>query len=148
MPVGKKSKMNLDKARRIVFTRDGHECVAKGVFGFCGGGLTLQHRATRGMGGSARFDGFDNLVTMCLIHNELDQASADFHRLCVKLGWSMPRWAHEQGFADVIPVWYPNRGWFQLEDDGRLSICDSKQAKVIMLSVYGPDFVSDPHGEV
>ncbi len=56
----------------------------------------------------------------------------------------MPRWAHEQGFADVIPVWYPNRGWFQLEDDGRLAICDGKQAKIIMLSVYGPEFVADP----
>jgi len=146
MSVGKKSKLNLAQKRRIVFVRDGETCVAKGVFGFCGGDLTLQHRAGRGMGGSAERDGFDNLVTMCMIHNELETASADFHRLCVKLGWSMPRWVHDQGFADVVPVWYPGRGWFQLEDDGRLAWLDEKQAKMVMLSVYGPEFMGDPTG--
>jgi hypothetical protein len=148
MSVGKQSKLNLDKKRRIVFVRDNQSCVAKGVFGFCGGDLTLQHRAGRGMGGSARMDGFENLVTMCQIHNELDTASADFHRLCVKLGWSMPRWVHEQNFADVIPVWYSGRGWFQLDSDGRVSMIPDTQAKHIMLSVYGPEFVTDPHAEV
>lgn len=148
MTVGKKSKMNVDKARRIIFVRDGQACVAQGVFGFCGGGLTIQHRAPRGMGGSARFDGFENLLTMCQIHNELDQASSDFHRLCIKLGWSMPRWAHEQGLADVIPVWYPGKGWFLLDDDGRLSISDDRHAKHIFLSVYGPTFAADPFFEV
>jgi len=144
MPLGKQSRNNLDKLRRIVFVRDGEECIAKGVFGFCGGGLTLQHRAGRGMGGSASMDTFHNLITMCAIHNELETASADFHRLCVKAGWSMPRWVHDQGFTDVIPVWYPGRGFFLLEDDGRVSIISEREAKQIFLSVYGPAFIADP----
>jgi len=142
--VGKKSKANLDKVRRLIFTRDDHRCVAQGVFGFCGGDLTLQHRATRGMGGSARMDDPQNLVTMCLTHNELDQASADFHRLCVKLGWSMPRWAFEQGFADVIPVWYSGRGWFLLEPDFRVALCEERQAKTVFAAIYGAEFLGDP----
>jgi len=143
--VGKQSKLNLAKKRRIVFVRDAETCVAQGVYGFCGGDLTLQHRAGRGMGGSASMDGFENLVTMCQIHNELDTASADFHRLCVKLGWSMPRWVFEQGFADVVPVWYSRVGWAQLDTTGRVSMIPEQQAKHIMLSVYGPEVLSDPH---
>ena len=144
MTVGKKSKSNLDKVRRLIFTRDGHKCVAQGVFGFCGGDLTLQHRAPRGMGGSAVMDGPENLVTMCLTHNELERASADFHRLCVKLGWAMPRWAFDQNFADVIPVWYQSMGWFQLEPDFRLAMIDERQVKMVFASIYGADFASDP----
>ena len=146
MAIGKQSKLNVAQKRRIVFVRDGETCIAKGVFGFCGGDLTVQHRAGRGMGGSAQQDGFDNLLTMCSIHNELETASADFHRLCVKLGWSMPRWVHDQGFADVVPVWYPGRGWFLLEPDGRVSIVDERTAKTTMISIYGPGFVGDPSG--
>lgn len=144
MSVGKKSKAQLEKARRIIFTRDGNACIASGTYGFCGGDLTLQHRAPRGMGGSAKMDGAENLLTMCQIHNELERASADFHRFCVKLGWAMPRWAFDQGFADVIPVWYPGRGWFQLESDFRLAICDDKTAKTIYAAIYGAGFLSDP----
>lgn len=96
------------------------------------------------MGGSAQLDGFENLVTMCSIHNELDQASTDFHRLCLKLGWSMPRWVAEQGFSDVLPVWYPNYGWRQLDTDGAMTIIDQKTAKTIFAAIYGPAWVSDP----
>ena len=144
MRIGRKSKKQTDSVRRHVFVRDGNRCIAAGVFGFCGGDLTLQHRAVRGMGGSASLDGFENLVTMCQIHNELDQASSDFHRLCLKLGWSMPRWVAEQGLADVLPVWYPNRGWHQLDTDGALTMIDQKTAKTVFVAVYGPQWVSDP----
>lgn len=144
MSVGKKSKSQTDKVRRHVFDRDGNRCVAAGAFGFCGGDLTLQHRAVRGMGGSALLDGFDNLLTMCQIHNELDQASHDFHRLCLKLGWSMPRWVAEQGFADVLPVWFSDRGWFQLDTDGALTWIDQKTAKTVFAAIYGVGWISDP----
>jgi hypothetical protein len=140
MPLGKASRKNLDALRRIVFVRDRERCLAQGVFGFCGGPLTLQHRAARGMGGSASMDTFHNLVTMCATHNELDTASADFHRLCIRLGWSMPRWVHDQGFADIVPVWYAGLGWFLLEDDGRVSILGESEAKRIMVSIYGVGF--------
>lgn len=144
MAIGKKSKNQTAKVRQSVFERDGMRCIAAGVFGFCGGDLTLQHRAVRGMGGSAQLDGFENLVTMCQIHNELDQASSDFHRLCLKLGWSMPRWVAEQGLSDVLPVWYPNRGWFQLDADGSLIMISQRQAKTVFVAVYGPQWVPDP----
>jgi hypothetical protein len=151
MTIGKQSKLNVAQKRRIVFVRDGETCIAKGVFGFCGGDLTVQHRAGRGMGGSANQDGFENLLTMCSIHNELETASPDFHRLCVKYGWSMPRWVHDQGLADVVPVWYPNRGWFFLEDDGRHSMLPNGTARANMIAIYGADFFArpsdDPPGE-
>lgn len=144
MSVGKKSKAQTASVRKHVFARDGNRCVAQGVFGFCGGDLTLQHRAVRGMGGSARLDGYENLLTMCQIHNELDQASPQFHRLCLKLGWSMPRWVAEQGFSDVLPVWFAERGWFQLDIDGALTMIDDKTAKTVFAAIYGHGWVVDP----
>lgn len=143
MTLGRRSRVQTAKIRKQVFERDLGKCIAEGVFGFCGGGLTLQHRAGRGMGGSASQDGFENLLTMCETHNELETASADFHRLCQKLGWSIPRWAHDQGFADVIPVWFPRFGWFQLDTDGAVSMISERRAKEVFAAVYGAGFIAE-----
>ena len=75
MSIGKRSRRQVDKSRPEVFKRDGHICVADGLFEAvkwpCVGGLTIQHRRTKGMGGSALGDAPEALVTMCslsLIH--------------------------------------------------------------------------------
>jgi hypothetical protein len=137
--VGKRSKRQLDKVRQLVFDRDGNNCLAAGQYGFCGGGLTLQHRVGRGMGGSAQYDTPAHLITFCAIHNELQTASATFATLCQSRGWSIPRWAVERVAITVIPVHYPLAGWHLLFEDGTLELVPAMEANAMLLALYGQD---------
>ena len=137
MPVGKTSKKQLDKVRKLVFERDGQACVAAGSFGWCGGPLTLQHRVGRGMGGSARFDTPAHLITFCQIHNELQTASATFARLCQGRGWSVPRWVVDQLTITVVPCYYPVGGWHLLFEDGTVEQVPAMEANGFLLGLYG-----------
>jgi hypothetical protein len=137
MSLGKKSRAQVDKVRQLIFERDGGDCLAAHVFGFCGGGLTIQHRVGRGMGGSAQYDSPSHLITLCATHNELQTASAEFARICQARGWSIPRWAVERIPAKDIPVQYPGRGWFLLSDDGTVQAIKRYQAVPVFLSLYG-----------
>lgn len=137
MTIGKKSKQQVAKIREAVLRRDGERCVAAGVFGFCGGPLTIQHRVGRGMGGSAQYDTMAHLVTMCQTHNELQTASAKFNDICQHRGWSVPRWATEQTDVQLIPVWYPWKGWFTLWEDGSVRQATELEASAVYLALYG-----------
>jgi hypothetical protein len=137
MTIGKKSKAQVNKLRPGVFERDGNTCIAAGVFGFCGGGLTIQHRVGRGMGGSAQYDTPAHLITMCATHNELQTASASFAEICQSRGWSVPRWAVDRVKVSDIPVSYPGRGWYMLHEDGTVQQVTRFEAVPIFLSLYG-----------
>ena len=96
------------KTRRLVFERDGHECVHCGTTE----GLTIQHRANRQMGGSKHRDGPENLVTLCWQSNtrlEADSAFADLGRL---YGWKLRSWETPA----ETPVLYGDGRYYFLSD--------------------------------
>jgi hypothetical protein len=137
MSIGKKSKVQVAKVRELVFERDEQSCVVRGsLWGNlvpCGGGLTIQHRVTRGMGSSASFDTPSHLLSMCAIHNALEPASAEFRSFCERQGYSVPRWAAKQ--ITRIPVKYRD-GWYLLSSDGKHEIPE-RTATVLFEDIYG-----------
>ena len=138
MRIGRRSKAQVARVRERVFERDGHECVVFERASECAGGLTVQHRVGRGMGGSARLDGVENLVTMCAYHNALVESDALFRRLCVMRGYSVPRWA--AGCVGSIPVEFL-QGWMLISDV--LTPVDSRQVVEVFEDVYGYHDVID-----
>ncbi len=142
MTIGRKSRSNVSKSRPVVFRRDGKECVVAGLFEAvkwpCGGGLTVQHRRSRGMGGSALGDSPEALVSMCAFHNVLQTADSDFDKICKQYGWSVPRWTFEQHAMNRIPVKYAD-GWFLLSGSDRFRISDAT-AETLMSEIYGDLF--------
>ena len=91
-----------------------------------------------GMGGSARLDGVENLLTMCAYHNGLVESDALFRRLCVMRGYSVPRWA--AGCVGSIPVEFL-QGWMLLGDV--LTPVDSRDVVEVFEDVYGYHDVID-----
>lgn len=138
MGVGKKSRSQVARSRPIVYRRDGFECVVAGTFEAirwpCSGGLTVQHRRGRGMGGSASHDSPRDLLAMCAGHNQLQTANAMFDVVCRWSGWSVPRWAADQYAMNRIPVKYAD-GWHLLDGDFRVTISASL-AEDIMHEMY------------
>ena len=96
------------KTRKLVYQRDNYVCVHCGTTN----GLTLQHRASRGMGGSKSLDGPENLVTMCWQANTDLESNPDFMALGRKHGWKLSRWED----PTTIPVRYFADGVFYLTD--------------------------------
>lgn len=138
MRIGRRSKAQVARVREAVFERDGYECVVFERASECSGGLTVQHRVGRGMGGSARLDGVENLLTMCAYHNGLVESDALFRRLCVMRGYSVPRWA--AGCVGSIPVEFLH-GWMLLGDV--LTPVDSRDVVEVFEDVYGYHDVID-----
>jgi hypothetical protein len=143
MSIGKRSKSQVEKSRPIVYKRDRRECVVSGTFEAvrwpCAGGLTVQHRRGKGMGGSALGDDPEGLVSMCQFHNVLQTADHEFALVCTKFGWSVPRWAADQYKLSQIPVFYAD-GWHLLSGNSRFTIPEST-AQAVMVEVYGDLFV-------
>ena len=135
MSVGRRSKAQVNKVREAVYKRDGHVCVvAHTAYGAqCSDELTIQHRVTRGMGSSARFDEPKHLLAMCGYHNFLDTADSVFRDFCVARGYSVKRWAALS--AGVIPVHYAD-GWFLLQGIERVEV-SNVEASRLMKEVYG-----------
>ena len=96
--------------RRLVFQRDGDECVHCGTTE----GLTLQHRAGRGMGGSKTLDGPENLVVMCALSNQRLESSAAFADLGRTMGWKIRR----SEDPTTIPVRYASGDFYYLDKSG------------------------------
>ena len=140
MGIGKRSRKQVNSVRWKVFERDGGVCVvAHTSFGAtCSGEMTIQHRVSRGMGSSARFDEAKYLLTMCAFHNMLDSADAGFRAVCLKYGWSIPRWVPDRHNVNRVPVWYAD-GWFLLDGLQRFGISDGL-ARECMLDIYGGGF--------
>jgi len=136
--VGRRSKYQLAKSRPIVFERDQEQCiVAESIWGTiqpCMGILTLQHRVGRGMGGSAKWDAPNCLVTMCVVHNGLIESSYEFRNYCERNGISVLRRVADRVDVSSIPVRYRD-GWFLLAGDSRFPIGEGT-AEAIMADLY------------
>lgn len=141
MSIGKKSRKQVEAVRQSVYDRDDHRCVVYGSLWSmlvpCGGSLTIQHRVTRGMGSSAKYDEAPYLLTMCSIHNGLEPASAEFRAFCERQGYSVPRWAAEQFPISRIPVRYEDT-WCLLAHSGKYSVPEPV-AIDLMTEVYGEE---------
>lgn len=98
------------RTRRVVFARDGNECV------HCGTdyGLTIQHRANRGAGGSKLLDGPENLIVMCGQSNQRLESNAVFADLGRTLGWKIRR----SDDPTTIPVRYASGDFYFLDKSG------------------------------
>ena len=96
--------------RRLVFQRDGDECVHCGTTE----GLTLQHRINRQMGGSKLRDGPENLVVLCAHANWRLESSAAFADLGRVMGWKLRSWED----PETIPVRYASGDFYYLNDRG------------------------------
>lgn len=118
--LGKRSRTQVERNRDGIFLRDDYRCVVANTSWTklipCAGGLTIQHRIGRGMGGSAKFDTPTHLLTMCAVHNALETANGKFHNTCVRNGWSVPR--NRELDPSEIPVAYPDGNWYQLSNIG------------------------------
>lgn len=128
MSLGKQSRRQIAVSRSTVYKRDGGACVVDGLFEAvkwpCSGGLTLQHRVGRGMGGSAKWDSPKALVAMCERHNFLQTADADFDAACRSNGWSIPRWLADRVDVSRVPVKYCD-GWWLLDGGQRYALPES-----------------------
>jgi hypothetical protein len=136
VPIGRKSRAQVERARRAVYQRDNRECVSKAIYGPCSADITLQHRVGRGMGGSALYDGeAAYLVVMCARHNVAETANADYAKICRELGWSIPRWVVDQWSITEVPVFYWD-GWHYLVGNDRVETTE-KAARERMAEIYG-----------
>lgn len=98
------------KVRKQVYERDGYMCVSCGRTET----LTLQHRASRGMGGSKTRDGIENLLTMCAIENQRLESNADFAAIGIDNGWKLRSWEDPL----KVPVFFAFDGWYYLTERG------------------------------
>lgn len=106
------------KTRERVFERDGYMCVDCGTPYT----LTIQHRASKGMGGSKSSDQMSNLLTMCVTHNLLLESDAEYAERGREYGWKVHRNRTVKP-ADVPVYYWPLRAWVYLGDDGsRLTV--------------------------
>lgn len=103
--------MITDKIRRQVFERDDWACAACGT----NQGLTVHHRANRGLGGSKKMDMLSNLLTLCAHHNGLLESDPKFAEIGRHHGWKISKWES----PEARPVLYPDGLFYYLKDDGR-----------------------------
>lgn len=99
-----------DLLRKKVYARDGHACW------HCGAteGLSIQHRANKGMGGSKHRDRLDNLLTFCLEANQRLESDANFAMQGRDNGWKLASWV-----PYTQPVWNAwQRKWFIITAEG------------------------------
>lgn len=98
--------------RSTVYGRDGNRCVA------CGSGQerTVQHRVSKGMGGSARWDSPGWLLTFCNRCNTRLEQDPQFAQEGREKGWKLPR---NQQPNHHTPVFYTvEDAWFILDQEG------------------------------
>jgi hypothetical protein len=112
------------KTRKAVYERDGNRCVA------CGdpNNLTLQHRVSKGMGGSKLYDQPAYLVTMCLTCNvglESNYNKAETGRFN---GWKISRLAKPAPDPEKIPVRI-GMEWFLLDNQGGKTPITNKEIR-------------------
>lgn len=141
--LGARSRTQVEQNRDGIFLRDDYRCLAANTSWTalfpCGGGLTIQHRIGKGMGGSAEFDTPAHLITLCMVHNTLEPANAAFRNFCVRNGWSVPR---NRGLdVEQIPVTYPDGNYYQLSDIGFGRIYLTPERAKEMRAVIGIEVV-------
>ena len=77
-----------DRVRQLIFERDGGKCPHCGETEAIG----LQHRISKGMGGSKLLDVPANLLTFCNIGNAGMESDPDLADLARLNGWKLSRW--------------------------------------------------------
>lgn len=117
--------------RAAVYKRDGDRCVACNA----NDGLTFQHRAAVGMGGSKIRPGAVAGLTLCLACNQACEAG--MQTLALASGWKIRRYAS----PEQVPVRYPHEfGWFRLEGVNRTRI-PGPVALDMLHAVYGDEIL-------
>ena len=117
--------------RAAVYARDNHRCVACNA----GDGLTFQHRAATGMGGSKIRPGTVAGLTLCATCNQA--VEADMQTLALASGWKIRKWAA----PEMVPVRYPHEfGWFRFEGVNRRRI-SGVVALDMLHAVYGDEIL-------
>lgn len=101
------------KLRRSVFDRDGNKCVACGDIN----NLTIQHRVSKGMGGSKQFDTIAHLLTLCLLCNGRLESDAEFAEMGIAYGWKIRRNTKPLPDPTKTAVRYSD-GWYLLDQQG------------------------------
>lgn len=94
-----------DKVRQLIFERDGGKCPHCGETEAIG----LQHRISKGMGGSKLLDVPSNLLTFCNTGNAALESDAEFARQGRYYGWKLSRWDNPQAdvfFDTTTGYWY------------------------------------------
>lgn len=95
--------------RRRIAARDGDRCIHCGTTE----GLTIQHRANRGMGGRPSADVPSNLILMCGALNVALEQRADLAEWARRCGWKVSRHLDTREVA----VWDAVAGlWLYLDD--------------------------------
>lgn len=99
-----------ERMRKMVYARDGEACWHCGATD----GLSIQHRANKGMGGSKNRDRLDNLLTFCLEGNQRMESDAAFANEARDNGWKLSSWT-----PYTSPVWSAwQRQWFVIDPEG------------------------------
>lgn len=74
-------------------------------------GLSLQHRANRGMGGRPSLDGWANAIALCWSLNVACEQDADVAEWATRAGWKLS--SHAEPVDE--PVWHaPDQRWVWL----------------------------------
>lgn len=116
--------------RAAVYKRDNHRCVAC----HAGEGLTFQHRAAVGAGGSKIRPGATDGLTLCYRCNAA--CEAEMQTLALASGWKVRRWAS----PELVPCYFPHEHqWFLFAGQTRHPIT-AVVALDAMHSVYGDDY--------
>jgi hypothetical protein len=134
--IGKRSKKQVERIRQVVYNRDGGVCVGQGFGLACSGGLTVQHRVSRGMGGSAQYDTEPAwLITLCWAHNVAETSNASLREAYVARGWGVPRWVVDSWAITEVPVRYVD-GWYVLVEGDRVPVTE-RESSERMRAIYG-----------
>ncbi|MBS1674098.1 MAG: hypothetical protein JSS74_09060 [Actinobacteria bacterium] len=117
--------------RKKIKHRDGGRCAS------CGAetGLTMQHRAAIGMGGTSYTVGFAGLLTACGVCNgEYEHVK---QKEALVYGWKIRSWVT----AHVVPVFYARRRlWAVLSIEGGVRRIPEAEAVRMMRAAYGPQW--------
>lgn len=101
--------MKLTVAR--VAPRDGRACAHCGVTD----GLSIQHRANKGMGGSKAREGLANGCILCVMFNVDLEQSAEAAARARRMGWKISKYDD----PETVPFWHaPTQGWRMVFNDG------------------------------
>lgn len=120
----KASRKDMEAARRIVRSRDGHRCQ------MCGRSIvdvesSIHHRMNRGRGGSALLERPSLLIRLCGSGTTLDHGWVTEHpKLAGETGWILPR-----NNPDIDPTQEPILlfdGWHLLDDEGNRTPCSPR----------------------
>lgn len=119
-----------DATRRDMTRRDQGRCVSCGTTD----GLSYQHRANDGMGGSLRIPGVAEGVTACVIENTEWERS--LQTVALAYGWKIKKWADPLR----VPIYVAHEfTWYRLEGVERHRI-DAITALDMMYAVYGDQY--------